>query len=380
MNEEKGSRHYYSYLNNAAAILQQYDGSIPFSYFIKNYFSQHKKFGSKDRKQISAICYAFFRLGKAFGDLPIAERIRTAIKYSPLAADNNWKKIIEESKLKATVPTDIFPWKNDLSSGIDSAAFENSFTHQPNLFLRIRPGQNTVVKNKLTKGGLIFEIKEQTVTLSNTANITSLLQLNKEAVVQDLSSQKIAGFIERVKDHFPAGQQLKVYDCCAASGGKSILAWDVLNTIDLSVSDIRRSIIINLKKRFKEAGITQYQSFLSDLTKTPRHTPTPTYDFIIADVPCTGSGTWARNPEQLYYFHPEKIKEYAAIQKKILHNIIPLLKPGGLLLYITCSVFKQENEEQTDALIKKGFTAIHQQTLKGYHNNADSMFAALLKG
>ena len=74
---------------------------------------------------------------------------------------------------------------------------------------------------------------------------------------------------------------------------------------------------------------------------------------IIADVPCTGSGTWGRTPEQLYYFEDRKIEEYASLQKQIVTNVISHLAPGGYFLYITCSVFKKENEEAIDFIKDK---------------------------
>ncbi|HUP11305.1 MAG TPA: hypothetical protein VM187_03820, partial [Niastella sp.] len=70
---------YFSHLNTAMQLLQQYNGSQPFGSFIKQYFSQHKKYGSKDRKNISQLCYAFFRLGKALPQLPSEERILTGL-------------------------------------------------------------------------------------------------------------------------------------------------------------------------------------------------------------------------------------------------------------------------------------------------------------
>jgi 16S rRNA (cytosine967-C5)-methyltransferase len=157
------------------------------------------------------------------------------------------------------------------------------------------------------------------------------------------------------------------------------MAKDMLGDIDLTVSDVRESILINLKKRFNEAGITKYKSFIADLTQSSKLT-TNSFHLIIADVPCTGSGTWSRNPEQLYYFEQKKIEEYSILQKKIVSNVIKHLQPGGYLLYITCSVFIKENEEVVD-FIEQNFhlDVIKMEVLRGYDMKADTMFAALLQ-
>ena len=142
----------------------------------------------------------------------------------------------------------------------------------------------------------------------------------------------------------------------------------------------RDSILVNLKNRFATAGIRNYKSISADLTKPVSKLKNAKFNLILADVPCTGSGTWSRTPEQLYYFDEKKINEYAALQKKIITTVIPHLATGGYLLYITCSVFKKENEEAVN-FIKDQFhlELIKMELLKGYANKADTMFAALLR-
>src|SRR5258705_6987179 len=67
--------HYYSYLNNSKKIIDQYNGEEPFASFLKKYFAQHKKYGSKDRKRITHLCYCYFRLGKSLLKIPVEERM-----------------------------------------------------------------------------------------------------------------------------------------------------------------------------------------------------------------------------------------------------------------------------------------------------------------
>jgi 16S rRNA (cytosine967-C5)-methyltransferase len=101
------------------------------------------------------------------------------------------------------------------------------------------------------------------------------------------------------------------------------------------------------------------------------------FDLIICDAPCTGSGTWSRTPEQLAYFNPKKIDHYAMLQRSIVSNVLPHLKQDGRLVYITCSVFKKENEE-TVAFIREQFSMEieRMKLLKGYDQRADTLFVA----
>jgi 16S rRNA (cytosine967-C5)-methyltransferase len=173
---------------------------------------------------------------------------------------------------------------------------------------------------------------------------------------------------------------IQVWDACAASGGKSIMAKDRLGKINLTVSDIRESILYNLKKRFAEAGISNFQTVVADLSANDPLPPGDLFGLVIADVPCTGSGTWGRTPEQLYYFEEKKVNEYSHLQQKIVSNLLPHVKPGGYLLYITCSVFEKENEQQVELIAAdKSMKLLRKECLIGYDKKADTMFAALFQ-
>jgi 16S rRNA (cytosine967-C5)-methyltransferase len=82
----------------------------------------------------------------------------------------------------------------------------------------------------------------------------------------------------------------------------------------------------------------------------------------------------------LYFFSEQQIEEYARLQQKIVQQVIPQLKPGGFLLYITCSVFKKENEEMVQYILKNfPLSLMKQQLMEGYQMQADTMYAALLQ-
>ncbi len=382
---------FQSYFNTAISLLHQYDGTVPLVHFLKQYFAQHKKHGSKDRKLISHLCYTYYRLGHALTECTTEERLKIALFLCNGEA-GEWNILFDASWLAHWNPelTDriqfirsvypafsvatIFPWLNQLSDGIEPEAFASAHLIQPNLFLRIRPGNEKKVTGKLAVAQIPFkQASPSCLALPNASKVDTVLEIDKEVVIQDYSSQQIAEFLLTPYhlSHTPA-----VWDCCAASGGKSILAKDVLPNIDLTVSDIRPSILKNLRQRFERAGIKNYHSFTCDLTNA--RPQTPNYQLILYDAPCTGSGTWGRTPEQLYFFTEDKIAEYAALQAKIIRNVIPSLAEKGYLLYITCSVFKRENEAMVE-MIEKEFSLqlVKSELLKGYGLKADSMFAAL---
>ena len=151
-----------------------------------------------------------------------------------------------------------------------------------------------------------------------------------------------------------------------------------MGKIKLTVSDIRPSIIVNLRKRFATAGISNFESFIADVSKPI--TSTKKYNFIICDAPCTGSGTWARTPEELSFFKEKYIDEFATLQKNIAQNALEHLQKNGYFLYITCSIFTKENDEVVNHLLKnKSLILVEKKYFEGFNNKADTMFAALLK-
>jgi len=272
---------------------------------------------------------------------------------------------------------DVFPWKEELSDGIDHENFCRAFLIQPDLFLRLRPGKEKVVMQKLTQAGIDLKIISNTcLALPNSSKIDEIIKLDEEAVIQDQNSQRTGELIK--SEILNLKSEISLWDCCAGSGGKSIMAFDIDPKIKLTVSDTRESILANLKKRFASAGIKNYESFVVDLTNKSAIRNLKS-EIIIADVPCSGSGSWSRTPEQLYFFEEERIEKYSALQRKIVSNVIPHLKPAGSFVYITCSVFKKENEEVA-MYIKENFHLKLKQmeVLKGYDKKADSMFVAVL--
>jgi len=388
-------------LRYAVRIIDAYSGEKPLHIWLKDFFRANPQMGSTDRKLVSEMVYCFYRLGHSLNNIAAAERILIglflcndsqsgALEYLKPEWNAAISKSVEEKieLLQMNFPDfaagQIFPIASLLTAGMDHAAFCLSFLKKPGLFIRIRRGKEEIVPAKLREKGIYFKETEpddqllfKACSFANGTRLDGVLDLNREAVIQDLSSQKTGSFL-KLPDMDPE-KILRAWDCCAASGGKSILLADLYPTLDLTVSDIRKSILENLRKRFADAGIIRYQAFEKDLTRVT-DLPKQTYDLIVADLPCTGSGTWSRTPESLYFFNPESVGPYSGKQKLILSNVIRCLKPGGVLVYITCSVFAAENEEVVHFIEKEGaLLLLRQNMITGYSENADSLFAAVFK-
>ncbi len=380
--------YFHSHLQTAVKVIETYKGDLPLAVFLKNFFSKDKKYGSKDRRSIAALCYAYYRVCKGLPGYDMQQKILAGVfltnqENSPIleALQPAWHALITQplqQKLDTLKTTRFFPFA-ELSESIDSGAFERSFLLQPKLFIRIRPNRIKNVEKKLHAAEIQYEqITEDCLAFENSTRIEDVLELNVDYVVQDYNSQQTIGLAKV----FPTTATINVWDCCAASGGKSIMAVDVFKHVQLTVSDVRDTILANLQKRFKTAGIKNFHSFEADLSHatsvTNRFKSRP-FDLVICDAPCTGSGTWSRTPEQLAFFNPAQIEQYSQLQKKIAGNVLEAIKKGGYLLYITCSVFKKENEDVVEFLREKyPVTLVKQEVLKGYDMRADSMFAALL--
>jgi 16S rRNA (cytosine967-C5)-methyltransferase len=385
--------YFHKYLQYASSIISSYKGNEPFHIFLKKYFSINKKHGSKDRKIISALCYNYFRVG--FG---VSSNIDSTEKFllSTFLCERSPSPLLQffKPKWNATVQLPlndkfkiagnefnvekIFSFSDELNSQIDSHEFNLSFLLQPKLFIRVRPDFRNIVPNKIQDAKFLFEeMNDDCIAFSNNEKMSRILDIDKEAVIQDYNSQRTLDFIKPLTNNTEG--EIRIWDCCAGGGGKSILAFDIFKNVQLTVSDKRKNILENLKLRFDKAAINNYKFITEDLQLPAKEIYSP-FDIIIADVPCTGSGTWARTPEQLTFFNKKEIEKYALLQKKIIENVVPHLNTNGHLLYITCSVFEKENEENVSYIRQKfQLDLIKMEYLKGYEMRADTLFVALLQ-
>ncbi len=381
----------FNQLKTFQRILESYRADSPLGKFLPGFYRLNKQMGSGDRRVANRLIYNYFRLGKAIADAPTEERLFVAEFLCNTQSNSflahfkpEWEACIDfslDDKLalvKQAYPAfkleDVFPWSDKLSPSIDKEAFLKSFFTQPDLYIRIHKGFESKVKATLTDAGISFrEESPQCLALPNGTRLENILPEQNWFEVQDLSSQQTANYFKPAKwEHW--------WDACAASGGKSLLLYELEPTIKLIVSDIRESILANLDERFRRAGLLKYQRKILDLTKTvDPELHDYEFDGIILDSPCSGSGTWGRTPEMISQFEDYKIQSFKNLQQNIVPNVVKYLKPGKPLIYITCSAFKAENEDMVEFLVNElGFKLEEQTTLKGYEHKADTMFVARL--
>lgn len=140
----------------------------------------------------------------------------------------------------------------------------------------------------------------------------------------------------------------KVIDFCAGAGGKTLaIAASMQNKGRILAFDISKTRLDQMPKRLARAGVSNVVAKVLRDERDPflkRHLASA--DWVVIDAPCSGSGTWRRNPDLKWRFTLDDLQEVKTLQASILHSAARLVKPGGKLVYITCSIFPDENIHQ----------------------------------
>jgi 16S rRNA (cytosine967-C5)-methyltransferase len=372
-------------------ILKEYDGALPLHRFLVTYFKANKQMGSSDRRWASRYLYSFFRIGKAMPARSLQERLTVGDFLCNLTSSlvlqsfqPAWneqvslpvaaKLVLVKDAYPEFVLEDVFPFQEARSNGIDEQQFLESFFTQPDLFIRVKAKHADEIHHTLSEAGVhVKALSENILSLPNGTKLGQILPSTGHYQVQDLSSQRTGNYFQPKPYEY-------WWDCCAASGGISLLLHELEPKVQLLVSDVREHSLMNLDERFQEAGLHKYQKKVLDLlVDNEQHLHHYEFDGIILDAPCSGSGTWGRTPEMLYYFNERKVKQFQGLQKAIAANVLKYLKPGQPLIYITCSVFHAENEAVVAHLQQAhGLTLEAMEVIKGYNEKADTMFVARL--
>ncbi len=326
--------------------------TLPLDVFLRNYFRAHTAVGSKDRKEICDAIYGMVRwraLLDHVAQKPLnwETRYRAFTQFSP-----------SELQSDTTIPTHIrasFP-KAFYQLLADSLGEEKAFefciscnepaptTVRANLLKTTREallekwkGKYKVFPCKHSNTGICFEEK---INFFGTEEFKGGL-----FEIQDEASQLIAELIAIAPSQ-------RFLDYCAGSGGKSLaIAPKLQGSGQLFLHDIRPFALLEARKRLKRAGIQNAQPLPFDSPN--KNTIKERMDWVLVDAPCSGTGTLRRNPDMKWKFEEQMLQRLVAEQRQIFEGAMAYLKPGGHIVYATCSVLPQENTQQAAYFLER---------------------------
>ncbi|MFC7772925.1 RsmB/NOP family class I SAM-dependent RNA methyltransferase [Flavobacterium sp. GCM10027622] len=219
--------------------------------------------------------------------------------------------------------------------------------------------------------------QSQALVLKERANVF-LTQEFKDGLfeVQDASSQLVAPLLD-VKPG------MRVVDTCAGAGGKTLhLASIMENKGQLIALDLYESKLNQLKLRARRNGVHNIETRVIENSKTIKKLHEKA-DRVLIDAPCSGLGVLKRNPDSKWKLQPEFIENIKKIQAEVLENYSRIVKPGGKLVYATCSVLPSENQEQIAKFLTtesgKNFTFVEDHKILAHESGFDGFYMALLE-
>jgi 16S rRNA (cytosine967-C5)-methyltransferase len=382
-------------LSQVLDFLSRCSDGIPLHRQFAVYFSGHRSMGSRDRKELRSAVYSYFRLGRALQSVSAEERLSVAgflcegapaslaellnNRYGwelPVTAPLEERLRIVSSRYPGFNPSDIFPFSQGISLRIPRDEFIRSMLVQPLVWIRVRSRFRESVEMEFRERGFSWETDDSHPLAWCFSAATALQETESFRQgwfeIQDLASQCIG-------DYFRPLPGQKWWDACAASGGKSLLLLEQEPGIDLFATDVRPSILENYRLRLNKSGFRSVKCEVADLSEGVPFT-SESFDAVLADVPCSGSGTWSRTPEMLSFFNEKAINErFVPLQRAILGNVFRSIKKGGKLVFSTCSVFKAENEDNTEFLIRETGARLETETyIFGAPKGGGSMYVSVL--
>ena len=379
-------------MKKVLGIIDAYDGKEPLQQFLKEHFRENKNMGSRDRRFYANVIFGYFRVkGNFSGKADQMYITAGAALAEEKEFSDYWAKKLNlhlppgfspsayisfSERISNSGATGYFPLQERISSLIDREAFLYSHFYRPRTWIRCRPDFRKAVMEEFAGNNFSYiEFAENIFYFENNYPLDQLESFAEGYFeVQDIASQKTSEFFHPKKNE-------AWWDCCAGSGGKSLLLLEKQPQIQLFVSDSRSTILRNLQERLSRNGFVNFHSSLLDLINADEKQMNrlPRFDAILADVPCSGSGTWARTPEWLSYFTAEMLEKHVAVQRKIIENAVRKLQDNREIIYITCSVFADENENNVKWFEEMlHMKIVHQQYIQYSAERGDTMFVATL--
>lgn len=333
------------------AILQLHDHSpLPLDLLISTYFRSHSALGSKDRAYIADTIYSLVRW-KGLLDAHLSHpnwQERLALYQTQSLSVLQSKPNLSDAE-KWSFPEELFQLLiRDYGQEKASSIASTSNTTAP---ATVRVNTLKISRDTLftkweslyrvalcpvAKNGIVFT--EKTHFFSMPDFVAGYFE------VQDEGSQILADLM----DPKPGEWAL---DYCAGSGGKTLaFASKMEGKGQIFLHDVRKIALSQAKKRLKRAGIQNAQFHLPEsegLKKLKKKV-----DWVLVDAPCSGTGTLRRNPDMKWKFQKKQLLSIVQEQRHIFEKALQFVKPGGRIVYATCSVLSEENEEQVAYFLK----------------------------
>ncbi|OGN61412.1 MAG: hypothetical protein A3F09_03430 [Chlamydiae bacterium RIFCSPHIGHO2_12_FULL_49_11] len=313
------------------ALLESYSFKTPFPEHVKKYFEAHHSLGKKDREEIKKDAFFF---------------LKNCLKLEKGFNVTGWKEVVLKQKAceKPVSVSDRFSVSPELYDLISSELAENASqflqTLQDKAPVTLRVNTRKITANKLIEllepTIKIHKVDHEICTAPDDAPLTQTPEYQKGFFeIQDEASILACRLV-----HPARGERL--LDMCAGSGGKSLgIATQASHPIHLTLHETRPRMLQEAKRRFLRNGLPLPHIF----------TVSEPFDWIVLDVPCSGSGTWRRHFEQTYLFSLETLSRLIEQQRKIFNEAIRM--PCQHIVYMTCSVFPSENENQAAFFCEK---------------------------
>lgn len=381
-------------LFQAQEILKAYEGNVPLIVFLKDHFKKNKKFGKRDRSEITEICFSYYRMGTLTKTVPFEQCASIGYLLSnnidleevhQLNEENGWQlpetftsidfqeKVEQlELALNISIKNNVTGKNYTLSTGIDMLAFEKHLFQQAPVFIRILRNKPAIIA-EFTEALIPFmELDKNCLQLKWDVKLNALDSFNRGYFyIQDHASQQTLNNIAPKEGE-------TWWDACCGAGGKTLLFKHQFPEAELVATDLRNSIIKNFNARLQHHQLNS-KARVFNLEQPASGSMNQYFDGIVLDVPCSGSGTWRRSPENIASFTQEKLQQYAKQQRRLLKNACAFLNKKGTIQYITCSVFKSENEHIIEYAVKElGLELMQQGIINSQQFSSDYLFAATL--
>lgn len=362
------------------AFLKGWDGSNkPLDRSLSDYFRSHKSLGSHDRKTIGEWIYSLIRWKSLFDEIDPSGSNSKRLHLLQQRPIEQW---IAETTLSTHARMGLSPflWTRLLTVYGDQKAREiakvfssqGPITVRANLLKTSRKELMALWDGKFlvraclrSPAGIIFAKREPLFSLPEFKQ--GLFEM------QDEGSQLIADLVE-------AKPGDRILDYCSGSGGKSLaFAPPMLGKGEIYLHDIRATVLREAKIRLKRAGIQNAQ--VIGTTHPMLKKIVGKMDWVLADVPCSGTGVLRRNPDMKWKIDDSMIKRLIQEQKTIFQQAICFAKPKGRIVYATCSILPEENELQVQDFLAHFPVELEKKpiTLTPEQDGCDGFFGAVFR-